>query len=141
SVGERGYAATRVADLVDISGVSRKSFYALYHDKAACFQAAVEAAFDAAITRAFAYEVEGSTWEEKMRSGFDDLAAMVVEQPAAARMCLVEAFAAGPESVAHLEAAIEAVERLAKLRLDESEERAGMPDELITAVVGGSVEI
>jgi AcrR family transcriptional regulator len=141
SVAARGYAATRVADLVDLSGVSRKSFYALYHDKAACFQAAVEAAFGLAITRAFAYEIEGSTWEERMGNGFDELAGMVVEQPAAARMCLVEAFAAGPEAIRPLEAAIEAIERLTRLRLDESPERAGLPDELVTGFVGGTLEI
>jgi AcrR family transcriptional regulator len=141
SVSERGYAATRVADLVDLSGVSRKSFYALYHDKAACFQAAIEAAFGLAISRAFAYEVEGSTWEERIGSGFDELASMVVEQPGAARMCLVESFAGGPDSVKLLEAATDAVERLTKLRLDESPERAGLPDELITAFVGGTLEI
>jgi AcrR family transcriptional regulator len=33
------------------------------------------------------------------------------------------------------------MERLTKVRLDESPERAGMPDELITALVGGIVEI
>ncbi|HEY1355643.1 MAG TPA: TetR/AcrR family transcriptional regulator, partial [Solirubrobacterales bacterium] len=141
SVAERGYAATRVADLVDLSGVSRKSFYALYHDKAACFQAAVEATFGAGIHRAFAFETEGSTWEEKMRSGFDEIAGMIAEQPAAARMCLIEAFAAGPDSVRPLEVATDAIERLMKLRLDESPQRAGMPDELIAALVGGTLEI
>ncbi|HEX3243694.1 MAG TPA: TetR/AcrR family transcriptional regulator [Solirubrobacterales bacterium] len=141
SVAERGYAATRVADLVEISGVSRKSFYALFHDKAACFQAAVEAAFGGALTRALAFETGGSTWEERMRSGFDEIATMIVEQPAAARMCLIEAFAAGPDSVKPLEAATEAIERLTRLRFDESPPRAGMPDELITALVGGTLAI
>ena len=141
SVADRGYAATRVTDLIELSGVSRKTFYALFHDKAACFEAAIEASFAIAIARAFAYEIKGGTWEERARNGFEELANMAVEQPAAARMCLVESYAAGPPSIKTMETAINAIERITKLRFDESPERAGMPDELITAFVGGTLEI
>ena len=74
SVADRGYAATRVTDLIELSGVSRKTFYALFHDKAACFEAAIEATFAIAIARAFAYEIKGATWEERARNGFEELA-------------------------------------------------------------------
>src|SRR5689334_17059986 len=43
SVAERGYADTRIADLVDTSGVSLRSFYDLFPDKQACFIGAVDA--------------------------------------------------------------------------------------------------
>ena len=43
SVSERGYSATTLSNLVEISGVSRRSLYSLFADKEACFQAAIEA--------------------------------------------------------------------------------------------------
>ena len=43
TVAEKGYAATTVADLLDLSGVSRSSYYDHFSDKQDCFLAAVEA--------------------------------------------------------------------------------------------------
>jgi AcrR family transcriptional regulator len=42
SVAQRGYAATRLSDLAELSGVSLNSFYGLFADKEACFAAASE---------------------------------------------------------------------------------------------------
>ncbi len=42
TVDEKGYEATTVADLVELSGVSRSAFYKHFEDKQACFLAAVE---------------------------------------------------------------------------------------------------
>src|ERR1700710_3048415 len=43
TVAEKGYEATTVADLVELSGVSRSAFYKHFEDKQACFLAAIEA--------------------------------------------------------------------------------------------------
>ena len=51
TVAEKGYEATTVADLVELSGVSRSAFYRHYDDKQACFLAAVEAMVEPALTR------------------------------------------------------------------------------------------
>ena len=42
-VAEQGYEATTVADLVELSGVSRSAFYKHFADKQECFLAAIEA--------------------------------------------------------------------------------------------------
>src|SRR5215469_11660059 len=52
SVAERGYIATTVNDLVEISGVSSRSFYDLFPDKKACFLATLEAMIEAAVAYA-----------------------------------------------------------------------------------------
>ena len=41
-VVEKGYEATRVADLVELSGISRSAFYRQFADKKECFLAAAE---------------------------------------------------------------------------------------------------
>src|SRR3954454_16600463 len=42
-VAEKGYAGTRVADITNYAGVSRKTFYELFTDKEECFLAAFDA--------------------------------------------------------------------------------------------------
>src|SRR5690348_16780207 len=43
AVDEKGYDAATVADVVELSAVSRSAFYRHFEDKEACFLAAVEA--------------------------------------------------------------------------------------------------
>src|SRR3954471_7256007 len=45
-VAEKGYAATSVADVIELAGVSRKTFYEHFRDKEACFLAAYDAGVD-----------------------------------------------------------------------------------------------
>jgi AcrR family transcriptional regulator len=160
SVAERGYTATTVNDLVEISGVSSRTFYDLFHDKKACFLATLEAMIQAAI--AYAGQsvgepggdpapggialpetptVEGGSWEQRARLGFDAFAAMVAAQPAAARLAFIESHSAGPEAVALIENAVAGFEWLARKTLEQSPERAGMPAEMISAHVGAQQEI
>ena len=69
SVAEKGYAATTVGDLLEISGVSRSSFYDLFRDKEDCFLAT----FDALLELGMAIvqtEMNGEgTLEERARRG------------------------------------------------------------------------
>src|SRR5690349_14835356 len=49
SVADKGYAATTVGDLLELSGVSRSSFYDLFRDKEDCFLATFDALHDLAM--------------------------------------------------------------------------------------------
>jgi AcrR family transcriptional regulator len=159
SVGQRGYAATTVGDLVEISGVSSRTFYDLFPDKQACCLAALEAIIQAALAfsaRSVGEQVgEGASggvrlpespgaaanWEEQARRGFDTFAEMVALQPAAARLALVEAYAAGPEVLVPLEQAVAGFEWLTRKMLEQSPERAAMPAEMVSAHIGAQQEI
>ena len=141
SVAERGYEATRVDDLVELSGVSSRSFYDLFADKRSCFQAAVEAMIEGAAAFALRGANDGGTWEERAQRGFENFATMIVAQPAAARLLLVDAFAAGSEVMAILERAVEGFEQMTAAMLAQSPERAAMPAEMIQAHVGAQAEI
>jgi AcrR family transcriptional regulator len=141
SVAERGYEATRVADLVEISGVSSRSFYDLFPDKRACFLAAMEAVIEMAVAYAASSVTKPGSWEERARRGFDEFATMIVAQPAAARMCLIDAYVAGPEVLEPLERAIGGFEWLTRETAGQSPERAGMPAEMIAAHIGAMQEI
>lgn len=140
AVYERGYAATRVADLAEISGVSSRSFYALFPDKEACLLAALKEVAPAVLAEAMGEAGEGS-WEEDARRRLEGFAATIVAQPAVAKLCLVEAYVAGGEAAALVDSEIAAIERLIIQRLDESPERANTPAPLVTALIGGLLEL
>lgn len=158
-VAEKGYQASTVADLVSVSGVSSRTFYDLFADKQACFLATMEAIIGGAITyatqRAGAPAQDpdpggvklpevtpaGGSWEERARAGLASFVQMVGAQPAAARLVMVEAYAAGPEALVPLENAIAGFEWLTEQVLAQSPERAGMPKELTMALMGAQQEM
>jgi AcrR family transcriptional regulator len=138
SVATRGYAATRVTDLIKLSGVSRRSFYDLFPDKEACFRAVVRELVSKSM--ALTEEIPGSG-SERARQRFEALTAMVTAQPAAARLCLIEAYAAGEEATEPLEEALVTLERRMQVGLADSPQGAGAPPEMITALVGAALEV
>jgi AcrR family transcriptional regulator len=136
TVGEKGYEATTVADLVQLSGVSRSAFYRHYDDKQACFLAAVEAMVEPALRRIGSDE-SAPAGVERARQAFASLIELIVSQPAAAKMCIVEIYAAGPEGAALLDRSMEQATALAARLLQQVPEREGLPIELVRALVGG----
>jgi AcrR family transcriptional regulator len=99
----KGYAATTVSDLSELSGVSRATFYELFGAKERCFAAMVEEVLGGlGGVLASEYEQYGS-WEERSRGALERLAELIDAEPAAARACLLEAYAAGPPARAPLE--------------------------------------
>jgi AcrR family transcriptional regulator len=138
AVAERGYEQTPVADLLKLSGISRTTFYQHFPGgKEECFLAAVDAAMAAALDAVEdACAAEGS-WDERVARAFEALALAIVDQPAAARLCLVEIHSAGPEGVAHAERAAGGFAWLLTEAFGRSPERAAVPPAISSALVGG----
>jgi AcrR family transcriptional regulator/DNA-binding Lrp family transcriptional regulator len=139
SVATRGYAATRVTDLIKLSGVSRRSFYDLFPDKEACFRAVIRELVAKSMSL-LTDELSGSD-EERARRRFQALTEFVIGQPAAARLCLIEAYAAGAEALEPLEGARVTLERRMQAGAAESPRRAGMPPEMVSALLGAALEV
>lgn len=101
----KGYAATTVADIIAAAGVSRETFYEQFRSKADCF----EQAYDDASTILFsrirkaATEWIGADDGAGGADAFERLLGTYLEtmaaEPALARLCLVEVYAAGPDLV------------------------------------------
>src|SRR6478735_7323709 len=89
TVAEKGYEATTVADLVKLSGVSRSAFYKHFEDKQACFLAAVEELIGPTLEKLGGDE-SAPPGAERARQAFEELIRLIVSQPAAAKMCIVE---------------------------------------------------
>jgi AcrR family transcriptional regulator len=94
-VVELGYARMTVAQVIGRARVSRKSFYDLFADREECFLAVFEQALFQTRQRVReAYEHEAD-WREGIRSGLATLLSFIDEEPALARLCIVEALGAG----------------------------------------------
>jgi AcrR family transcriptional regulator len=131
---ERGYEATRVSDLVALSGVSRRDFYRHFSGKQDCFLAAMEAMLSMSEQAAAAsYDGGGG--------GLETLIKLAAAQPAGARFCLLESHAAGAAAVARMDAAIGQAEAVHEIALQALGRGGAMPREGSPAILGGVREV
>ncbi len=137
TVAAKGYDATRVADLEQVAGVSRTAFYRLFKDKEDCFLAAVELLIKTTIAAVGASAEGEPTPAARARKAFRTFIELIVAQPAAARMCFVDAYAAGPRAVELADDAVSSFAQLVAGFMIELPGREGMPQPVVRAVVGG----
>lgn len=104
----KGYEATTVTDVVEVAGVSREDFEAMFGDKSTCFLEAYDAVFDvlvAHVTAAFESAV-GEPWPERIAAGLRALVGLLSIEADIARLSMVEVTAAGDDARARYRAAL-----------------------------------
>ena len=136
TVAEKGYEATTVADLVKLSGVSRSAFYRHFADKQECFLTAAEALIEPTIELMEKAE-SAPEGEERTHQALEAFLKLIAAQPAAAKMCFVEVYAAGPEGVAVVDRTLDAFEKFAIVLFEQIPGREEMPSQMIRAMIGG----
>src|SRR5262245_1749445 len=134
---EKGYEATRIADLVTMAGVSRAAFYEHFEDKKECLLAAVDALVEPTIALMERAE-DAPTGEARVRQAVEAFLGLVARQPAASRMIFIEVYAAGPEGEAAVERVLDTFERFAVSELNQIRGREGMPPQMMRARLGAS---
>ena len=97
TIGEVGYNALTVQNVLARAGISRPTFYEQFDDKEDCFLAA----FDGAAARMRAcveagVAEAGPDWRGQLRGGLAGLLAFIAEEPKEARAVIVEARASTP---------------------------------------------
>jgi AcrR family transcriptional regulator len=104
AVAEKGYVATTVADILQLAGVSRTTFYQLFKDKQDCFLAAYRANADL-VAEVMAVELDRlrASDETDALARLDRVLQTYLtalhDAPALARVFLVEVYAAGPPAI------------------------------------------
>ncbi len=138
AVAEHGYEATRVADVLELSGVSRNTFYKHFDNKLDCFLATMDAVTLCGGSNVISTYVEHEgPWDKRLTDGFEALTATLAAQPAAARLFYVESAAAGPEAVAKVEEFGDRIFDISRRSLEESPDHSNMPYDLLRAVLRG----
>jgi AcrR family transcriptional regulator len=100
-VVRKGYARTTVADVVEVAGVSRRTFYEQFVDKEACFLAAYETASVIVLSdiAAAVRALDSADWRERLHCAIEEYTKVLSETPAVARLFLLDVLGAGPKAV------------------------------------------
>jgi AcrR family transcriptional regulator len=137
ATAEMGYPAVRVEDLLGIARVSRGTFYRHFDDKGACFRATVEALLEIGLESIASALQAPHPWERRLEEAVHSVLALVAAQPVAARICLLDSYAAGLDGTEPVAEAMEqacGVAHEALLRLAGHEKT---PPDIGQAVIGG----
>jgi AcrR family transcriptional regulator/DNA-binding MarR family transcriptional regulator len=117
---ERGAQAFVVSDVIELAGVSRRTFYDLFADREDCLREAFERALAHAHQRArVAYDGE-QAWVDRIRAALLALLEFFDEQPELAQLCVVQGLS-GDRGVLTRRAQV--LEQLAGV-IDQGRERA-----------------
>jgi AcrR family transcriptional regulator len=132
---EQGYEATKIGDIVRRAGVARKTLYDNFEGKEQVFLAAFDASFEEVMARVgeVCAEFDGP-WEERVEAGLGALLAYVAEEPARARMCMIEAMSATPAATQRYEDAVQSFVQLTGRNVPRSDQ---LPETIEETLVGG----
>ncbi len=140
-VSVAGYREMSVEDVIVTAGVSRRTFYEHFKNKEDAFLAAYDAVLLQLLSTVQAAIDTEQTFSARMCAGLRAFLDFLAREPGFARMCIVEALAAGPEAIARRNGAMAAFADM----FEENARVLGTPIEPqpITAetIVGGIYEV
>ncbi len=136
-VGEKGYRAVTVADIVRRAGIARNTFYDNFASKQDCFLATLDYALEEALRRIIDAATEVESWQMRVRAGLAAFLGYVATEPALARTCLVESLSAGPESLQRYEEGLQKFLPLFRIGRKVSPHGEELPPTLEEAIAGG----
>ncbi|MGE5282786.1 MAG: TetR/AcrR family transcriptional regulator [Chloroflexota bacterium] len=135
-VAEKGYEATRVADLLELSGVSRSAFYEHFQDKEECLLGALDE-FVAPAARMVVDRGDEPPSRELELAAFESVIGLIVDQAPAARLCFVETYAAGPRAVEAIDKALDTFQAFVIETVKGMPGGEPLPPELLRGLMGG----
>jgi AcrR family transcriptional regulator len=137
-VSRRGYKDTSTERICRRAGVSLPTFRSHFAGKEAAFLAAFDEAVVAGKERvAVAVAAVESDWASKVEAGLSTLLAFVEEDPARARLCLVESLTAGPAGFDRYETTVRLCEPGLSLGRAEVGDGPELPPLLEETIAGG----
>jgi len=136
-VAERGYQKTTIELIAKTARVALSTFYEQFSSKEECFLAA----FDETVSSAAEVFEElldpEQEWSEQISAAIEIFLEMVVKEPARARLCIVEAQAAGGAALARYQAMLETVAPKLREGREHNPRSSRLPDGLEVAIIGG----
>lgn len=136
-VAERGYQKTTIELIAKTSRVALVTFYEHFPSKEECFLAAFDESV-AAAQEVFAELLNPEDpWEEQISVGLEILLEMVVKEQARAKLCIVEAQAAGSAALSRYQGMLESVAPKLREGREFNPRASRLPDGLEVAIAGG----
>ncbi len=137
---EAGYQEASVERVLAQAGVSRRTFYDLFDDREDCFIAAYDEIMAHVLTLIVEVLARPGSTEPYLKRALDAFFQFCIDEPAAARVCVVEVLAAGPRA---RERRDQALERLTELVEDVLRDNVGgkLSPLAARALIGGLHEL
>jgi AcrR family transcriptional regulator len=136
-VAERGYQKTTIELIAKTARVALSTFYEQFSSKEECFLAAFDETVAAAKEVFDELLDTEQPWADQIASGLEIFLEMVVAEPARARLCIVEAQAAGGVALARYQRMLESVAPKLREGREFNPRSSRLPDGLEVAIVGG----
>jgi AcrR family transcriptional regulator len=138
AVATSGYEHTSVKQVVELAGVSRRSFYEQFANKQECFLAT----FDVIAARgagrvSAAYRTAGGDVEQRMHAAFGELTHAISANRKSAHLAIVEAPKAGAPALSRLRNASATFEQMLAQCLGETSPAGALPAPVIRGIAGG----
>lgn len=141
TVARDGYAGTSVAGVLDVAGVSRRTFYELFADKEDCFLAAYDAIVFVCTERVATAYHGGRDWQDAIERAFRTLLGTLAAEPDFAHLGVVDVLAAGPRALARRDATLRRFGRFIDFTRERAETSIAPPALVGQAIVGGIHEL
>jgi AcrR family transcriptional regulator/DNA-binding MarR family transcriptional regulator len=139
-LAENGLEGAGISRICKRASVSRRTFYDLFDDREECFAALLDTAIERiARTAAVAY-LRGDSWHEQVRGGLAAILDFFESEPVLGRVCLIEAFKAGPEVIERRQRALDELSGV----VDQGRPKAkdgGPPPLTAQSTVGGALSV
>jgi AcrR family transcriptional regulator len=135
-VAEQGYDGTTVRDIARLAGVSKASFYEQFSGKDDCFLATCDTALRATASAVLRGECTAGEGRDRLRAGLSALADLIVAQPKATRLVLIDGVASSPAIRDHVRRRFGLLEVLVRERLA-TVGQGDLPKPLVTGIVRG----
>jgi AcrR family transcriptional regulator len=138
---ERGAGNVTVADIVGRAGVSRRTFYEIFHDRDDCFLAA----FDEGIARASRHVLDAydpdAKWIDRVRAALIALLRFLEDEPSTGQLLLVGSLGAGPRALERRQGVLR--ELIAVIDQGRAQAKKGQEPPPLTAegIVGGVISV
>jgi AcrR family transcriptional regulator len=138
-VAERGYQKTTIELIAKTARVALSTFYEQFSSKEECFLTAFDEAIEAAAEVFDELLDPEQEWAEQIAAGLEIALEMVANEPARARLCIVEAQAAGGEALVRYQGMLERIAPKLREGRVHNPRASRLPDGLEVAIVGGLV--
>jgi len=136
-VAERGYQKTTIELIAKTARVALSTFYEQFSSKEGCFLAAFDETMDAAAEVFDELLDDEQDWADQIASGLEITLEMIVKEPSRARLCIVEAQAAGGEALKRYQGMLEKLAPKLREGRIHNPRASRLPDGLEVAIVGG----
>jgi len=137
SVYQRGYAATSVAHVIALAGVSRRAFYEQFSNKEDCFLSTYDALVAGSRKRVLQAWLSERGWANRLYAACQVFLEGIASDPRGAYMVLVESISIGPRGHERLQLTATAFERVVATGFSLTPDGIALPPLAPRAIVGG----